>query len=95
MGRLILLPFLVGGVLIIVYRYRLADALAASNRAFYGTLLGEERAERLEGRPGSRRRRFNEAWGPWLLLFFGLSWVMISLIALIGPLVGVGKWVGP
>lgn len=87
-----LLPFLVGGVLIIVHRHRLARALTASNRAFYGSLLGDERAKRLEGRPGSLWHRFNQAWGPWFLLFFGLAWVVISLFALVGPLVGVSEW---
>ena len=85
------LPFLVGGVLIMLYRHRLADAFAASNRAFYGSLLGDERARRLEGRPGTRWHRFNQAWGPWFLLVFGLAWIVISLLVLLGPLVGVGE----
>ena len=94
MDRLVMLPFLVGGVLIIIYRYRLAEAFNASNRAFYGNLLGENRARRLEGRPGSRWHRFNQAWSPWFLLVFGVAWVAISLLALVGPLVGLGEWEG-
>ena len=89
-----MLPFLLGGVLIVVFRHRLADAFNASNRAFYTSLLGEDRARRLEGSPGSRRYRFNQAWGPWFLLFFGLGWILISLFALLGPLVGLGEWEG-
>ena len=76
-----MVPFLVGGILIIIYRRRLADAFAASNRAFYGNLLGDERTARLEGRPGTRRHRFNQAWGRWFLLFFGLAWIAISLLS--------------
>ena len=89
-----MLPFLVGGVLIVIHRHRFARAFDASNRAFYGTLLGEERARRLEGRPGSRWRRFNQAWAPWFLLVFGLGWIALSLLALIGQLVGLGEWKG-
>jgi hypothetical protein len=94
MDRLIMVPFLVGGVLIIIYRYRLAEAFNASNRAFYGNLLGEDRARRLDAKSGSRWHRFNQAWGPWFLLFFGLALVAIGLLALIGPLVGIGEWEG-
>jgi hypothetical protein len=50
-----MLPFLVGDILIVIYRHRLADAFEASNRAFYGSLLGEDRPKRLEGKSGTRR----------------------------------------
>lgn len=82
-----LLPFLVGGVLIIIYRERLANALTASSRAFYANLLGEDRARRLEWLN-------NEVWSRWFLLFFGVAWIALSLLALVGPLVGLGEWEG-
>ena len=89
MERLMMVPFLVGGILIIVYRHRLADAFNASNRAFHGSVLGAERTARLEGRPATRGHRFNQAWGRWFLLFFGSAWIAISLLVLVGPLIGL------
>lgn len=86
---LVMLPFLIGGVLIIVFRYRLAGAIRV-DRAFYVNLLGEDRARRLEDKHGSSLRRFDEAWVPRLLLFFGVCWIVISLIVLLGPLLGPG-----
>jgi hypothetical protein len=86
---LVMLPFLIGGVLIIVFRYRLAGAFKI-DRAFYANLLGEDRARRLEDEHGSRLRRFDEAWVPRGLLFFGVCWIVISLIVLLGPLLGLG-----
>jgi hypothetical protein len=89
MERLVMLPFLVGGILIVIYRHRLARAFDASNRAFYGSLLGEDKAKRLEGKPGTRWHRFNQAWGHSFLLLFGLAWIGLSVLALLG-LVGIG-----
>jgi hypothetical protein len=86
---LVMLPFLIGGVLIIVFRDQLA-ATFRLDRAFYANLLGEDRARRLEDRHGSRLERFDEAWLPRLVLFFGTCWIVISLLVLVGPLLGLG-----
>jgi len=86
---LAMLPFLIGGVLIIVFRDRLATALQV-DRTFYADLLGEDRARRLEEKHGSRLNRFDEAWVPRFLLFFGICWIVISLLVMIGPLLGLG-----
>ncbi len=84
---LVMLPFLVGGVLIIVYRDRLA-AVFKVERASIADLLGEERARQLEDKHGSRLQRFDEAWVPRILLFLGVCLIVISLLVLIGPLLG-------
>jgi hypothetical protein len=89
MAVLVMLPFLIGGVLIIVFRDRLAAAFKV-DRAFYANLLGEDRARRLENKHGSRLQRFDEAWVPRFLLFFGVCWIVISLLVLVGPLLGLG-----
>ena len=86
---IVMLPFLIGGVLMIVYRDRLAAALKV-DRAFYAELLGEDRARRLEDKHGARLERFDEAWVPRCLLFFGICWILISLLVIIGPLLGLG-----
>jgi hypothetical protein len=85
---IVMFPFLIGGVLIVVYRDRLAAALKV-DRAFYADLLGEDRARRLEDRHGSRLERLDEAWVPRFLLFFGICWILISLLVIIGPLLGL------
>jgi hypothetical protein len=85
---IVMLPFLVGGVLIVVYRERLAAALKV-DRAFYADLLGEDRTRRLETKHGARLERFDEAWVPRFLLFFGICWIVISLLVMIGPLFGL------
>ena len=79
-----MLPFLVGGVLLIVYRNRLADAMKTGDRAFYENVLGEERTLRLEGTAGSRWARFKDEWVPWFLLVIGACWVVIGLIVMTG-----------
>lgn len=86
---LVMLPFLIGGVLIIVFRDRLAAAFKV-DRAFDADLRGEDRARRPGDRHDSRLQRFDEAWVPRLLLFFGICLVVISLLVLIGPLLGLG-----
>jgi predicted anti-sigma-YlaC factor YlaD len=91
MERVAVVPLIIGGVLIVIFRNRLAAAFDASNRAFYGSLLGEERAKRIEGKPDSRRYRFNQAWAPWFLLFLGLAWIALGLLVLVGPLLGLGE----
>ncbi len=86
---IVMLPFLIGGVLMIVFRDRIA-AMFKLDRAFYATLLGEERARRLEDTHGPRLQRFDESWLPRFLLFFGVCWIVISLTVLLGPLLGLG-----
>ncbi|HWI07066.1 MAG TPA: hypothetical protein VNT54_06080 [Solirubrobacteraceae bacterium] len=82
-----MIPFLVGGVLLIVYRNRLAGALKSGDRAFYEDLLGEERTRRLEDTAAdSRWARFKEEWVPWFLLAIGVCWVLLSLIVMSGVL---------
>ena len=82
-----MVPFVAIGVLILVFRRRLADAFDASNRAFYGSLLGQERADRWNrGRFG----RFNRAYGRVFLVIFGIVWTGLSLVGLLGPFFGLG-----
>lgn len=84
-----MLPFLVGGVLLIVYRDRLMDTLRSGDPNLYTNVLGEERVRRLEGRPDSLWQRF-DTWGPSFLLLFGICWVLISLYVLARGLFGLG-----
>ena len=59
---LVMLPFLIGGVLIIVFRDRLTGR---SRRIARSTpISGRGRVRRLEGKHGSRLPRFDEAWVP-------------------------------
>jgi hypothetical protein len=83
MDRLLLLPFLLAGVLIVVFHRRLAAAFQASHRSFYETLLGKERSDRLGGAPGGRRDRFDRAYTPTFVIFFGLAWIAICVYALV------------
>jgi hypothetical protein len=84
MDRLLMLPFLIGGILIIIFHRRLAAAFQASNRSFYDSLIGKERADRLRGAPDSRRSRIRQAYTPIFLIVFGLFWIGISLVTLLG-----------
>lgn len=81
-----MIPFLIGGVLLIAYRNRIADALRAGDHGFYSNLLGEERTLALEEKAGSRWERY-EPWVPRILLVFGIFWVLISLIVMLGLLI--------
>ena len=87
MRYLLLALFVPIGVLIIVFNRRLSEAFDASNRAFYGNLLGEERTDRwMTGRFG----RFNRVYGRVFLVIFGIAWTALSLLGLFGPLFGLG-----
>jgi hypothetical protein len=86
---LVMLPFLVGGVLIIVFRDRLAAEFKV-DRTFDADLLDEDRARRPEDRRDLRWQRVDEAWVARVLLIFGVCLVAISLLVLIGLLLGVG-----
>lgn len=89
MESLLMLPFLVGGVLLIVYRDRLVDTLKSGDQSLYTSVLGEDRVLRLEGRPDSRWQRFKDAWVPSFLLLIGVLWVLISLYVLARGLFGL------
>lgn len=84
-----MLPFLVGGVLLIVYRDRILDTLRGGDPTLYTNVLGEDRVRRLEGRPESLWQRVDD-WGPSFLLIFGIFWVLISLYVLVRGLFGLG-----
>ena len=84
-----MLPFLAGGVLLIVYRDRILDTLRGGDPTLYTNVLGEDRVRRLEGRPGSLWQRFDD-WGSPFLLVFGIFWVLISLYVLARGLFGLG-----
>ncbi len=81
----VMLPFLIGGVLIIVYRNSIA-ALFQFDRATYDTLLGQGRARQIEAKHGERLRRFDPAWGSRIVLFVGVCWVVFSLVVIVGGL---------
>ena len=81
-----MLPFLVGGVLMIVYRDSLAAPFRTDDPTFYENVLGEERTRRLEDKAGSRLQRFDESWLPKVVVFFGVCLIVISLIVMSGPL---------
>jgi hypothetical protein len=85
MERLLLIAFASIGVLMIVFRRRLIEAFAASNRAFLASLIGEDRTERFER---SRWGRFHRAYGRVFVLIFGIAWTAICLVGLLGPLFG-------
>ena len=89
MESLVMLPFLVGGVLLIVYRDRILETLRGGDPTLYTSVLGEDRVRRLEGRPESFWQRFDD-WGPSFLLVFGIFWVLISLYVLARGLFGLG-----
>ncbi len=82
-----MLPFLIGGVLVVVYRDAIADLFRSRDEEFYANLLGEERAQRLEREAGSRLSRFDESWIPRLVLVFGILLIVISVAAVVAPLV--------
>jgi hypothetical protein len=83
MDRLLLIPFLLAGILILVFHRRVTDALQASNHSFYSTLLGEERAEKFRGAPDSRRYRAGQAYGRVFVILFGLGWIALSVYGLV------------
>lgn len=81
-----MLPFLVGGVLMIVYRDSLAAPFRSNDPTFYENVLGEERTRRLEDKAGSRLQRVDESWLPRVMVFFGICLIVISLIVISGLL---------
>lgn len=84
--QLILIPFIVIGVLILIFNRRLTEAFIAQDRAFYGSLLGEERIGRL-GEGG--RSRVWRIWTRGFVIVFGLVWTGVTLFALVAPWLGV------
>lgn len=89
MESLLMIPFLIGGVLLIIRRDRLVEALRSGDQRLYADVLGEDRMRRLEGRPDSLWQRFKDAWVPNFLLLVGVFWVLISLYALARGLFGL------
>ena len=81
-----MLPFLIGGVLMIVYRDSIAAPFRSDDPTFYENVLGEERMRRLEDKAGSRLQRFDESWLPRVVVFFGACLIIISLIVISGVL---------
>jgi hypothetical protein len=86
--QLILIPFIIIGVLILVFNRRLTEAFIAQDRAFYGSLFGEERISRLG--EGGRSRAWR-VWARGFVIVFGLVWTGVTLFALVGSWFAVAE----
>jgi hypothetical protein len=77
----IFIPFLIGGVALIVWHRRIADASLAANRAFAAS-LGFGWMQRLIERP------WIASLNRITTILVGLIWMAIAIIALVATLTG-------